>query len=130
MRGAENVVRRHEAGRQEFGAMPPPRSFGIYPKPFTPHPPLVSGGWYQGAGREVVGPGRYPVDRPAGKSAGAALLWTVVFGPLGLCYFSVAGGLVAAAVAAAIVIAAGSAVLLAVIWPVSMVLALVAVPWH
>lgn len=64
--------------------------------------------------------------RQAQKSMAAALLWTLGFGPLGLCYLSGAGGLVAAAVAA-VVFLAGGAPTLAIIWPVAMVLAFLAV---
>lgn len=104
-----------------------PKAFGRRPAAFAPHPPLVSGGWYQGADHEVTGPGRYPVPRPADKSAKTALRLTVVFGPLGLCYLSTVGGLVAA-VAAVVAIAIGGAVMVAVIWPVAMALSLLALP--
>ncbi|GAA4533410.1 hypothetical protein [Amycolatopsis samaneae] len=126
MRSAEDVLRRPVGGNRG----PVPQSSARWPSAFEPHPPLVSGGWYQCADQEVTGPGRYPVDRPVGRSAGAALFWTTLLGPLGLCYFSFAGGLVAAVLAAAIVVATGSVVLLAVIWPVCMALALLGVPWN
>jgi hypothetical protein len=87
----------------------------------------MSGGWYQGDDHEVVGPGRYPVPRPPAKSVKAALLWTFFLGPLGLCYVSPIGGLIATAVSVT-AITFGGASLTAVIWPVVMVLSLAALP--
>lgn len=124
MRSAENVLWRLE-DRRHLPAGPTlqaPKSFSRKPPVFAPHPPLVSGGWYSGADQEVVGPGRYPVPRPTGKTAGAALLWALLFGPLGLCYLSPAAGILAAAATAAMLALSGSAVALAVIWPVVMLL--------
>ncbi len=124
MRSAETVLgrladRRHSvAGR----TMHTPKSFSTKPVVFAPHPPLVSGGWYNGSDQEIVGPGRYPVPRPKDKTAGSALLWTFFFGPLGLCYLSVNAGVAAAALTAAALILSGSAIALAVIWPVVMLL--------
>lgn len=127
MRGAESVL--GPDGRRGAPALPAaPKSFGVNPVIFAPHPPLVSGGWYQGDDREVAGPGRYPVPRPPEKSVVAALLWTTACGPLGLCYRSAAGGLIVAAVAVGVVIVAGTAAALAVLWPVSMVLSILAWP--
>jgi hypothetical protein len=103
----------------------PPKSFSITPVAVAPCPPLVSGGWYNGADHEVVGPGRYPVPRPTDKTAGAALMWTFFFGPLGLCYRSTTAGTWATAVTAGMLVAFGSAVVLAVIWPLAMLLSLV-----
>ncbi|HJP74438.1 MAG TPA: hypothetical protein VJ914_09220 [Pseudonocardiaceae bacterium] len=103
-----------------------PRSTAVRPATSAPHPPLVSGGWYQGVDQEVPGPGRYPMARPARKSMAAALLWTLFLGPLGLCYLSAASGLVAAA-ATAVVFLAGGALTLAIIWPIAMILAFLAV---
>jgi hypothetical protein len=63
------------------------------PKAFPPHPPLLSGGWYRGVSfAEVLGPGRYPPDEPAGRPVGTALALGLLGGPLGLCYTSLAGG--------------------------------------
>jgi hypothetical protein len=98
------------------------RSFLAKPTIAVLHPPLVSGGWYEGAEQEVSGPGRYPIARPVRKSMVAALVWTLCLGPLGLCYLSVAAGLVAAAVAA-VVFLAGGFLTLAVMWPAAIVLA-------
>jgi hypothetical protein len=101
--------------------LPMPESFSEKPVAVVPYPPLVSGGWYQGADDEVAGPGWYRVPRPADRSARTALFWTAVLGPLGLCYLSAVRGLIATAVSAAVVIVAGSVLPLAVIWPVVMV---------
>jgi hypothetical protein len=103
-----------------------PGSFSAEPTTSAPYPPLVSGGWYQGVEQEVAGPGRYPMARPAEKSAVAAVLWVLFFGPLGLCYLSVAGGLIAAA-ATVVVIMAGGGLTLAIIWPIAIVSAVLAV---
>ncbi|QWF80431.1 hypothetical protein [Amycolatopsis sp. CA-230715] len=127
MRGAESVLGSASGCRAPAGPAAP-QAFGVRPKIFAPHPPLVSGGWYQCDDREVAGPGRYPVPRPPERSALAALLWTTACGPLGLCYLSVAGGLIAAAVSVGVVIVAGTAAAVAVLWPVSMVLSLLV--WH
>lgn len=129
MRGAElSPESREDRHRPPIGfTSRPPTSFPPKPVVFAPHPPLKSGGWYQGAEQEVDGPGRYPMARPVQKSRRAALLWTLFFGPLGLSYVSVACGLIAAAVAA-VVILAGGILTLAIIWPVAMVLAVLAVP--
>jgi hypothetical protein len=124
MRSAETVLgrladRRHsESGR----TMHTPKSFSTKPVAFAPHPPLVSGGWYNGSDQEIAGPGRYPVPRPKDKTAGSALLWTFFFGPLGLCYLSVNAGVAATALTAAALILSGSAIALAVIWPIVMLL--------
>jgi len=100
-----------------------PKAFGRRPASFAPHPPLMSGGWYQSTDHEVVGPGRYAVPRPPAKSAKTALRWALFSGPLGLFYVSPVGGLIATAVSVA-AITLGGASLLAVIWPVVMVLSL------
>ncbi len=126
MRSAENVLRRPENQVPDPGT---PKSFGRRPVFFAPHPALVSGGWYQGDDHEVPGPGRYAVPRPPAKSAKAALLWILFAGPLGLCYVSPVGGLIAAAVSV-MAITAGGGWLAAVLWPVAMVLALIALPGH
>jgi hypothetical protein len=57
---------------------------GEVPAVFPPHPPLVSG------------PGRYPMESKADRFVGAALAVSAVLGPVGLCFVSVAAGLVAA----------------------------------
>ncbi|GAA1966587.1 hypothetical protein [Amycolatopsis minnesotensis] len=126
MRGAKSVLEPADRHQTAPTPAPTPESFGVKPKIFAPHPPLVSGGWYQCDDREVAGPGRYPVPRPPDRSAVTALLWATACGPLGLCYLSAAGGLIAAAVAAGVVVVAGTAAALAAIWPVSMVLSLLA----
>ncbi|ANN20099.1 hypothetical protein SD37_33860 [Amycolatopsis orientalis] len=129
MRSAESVMGPpKEHGRPHAGSDPlTPKAFGRRPAFFAPHPPLMSGGWYQGADHEVVGPGRYPVPRPPAKSVKAALLWTLFLGPLGFCYVSPIGGLVATAVSVTAITFGGASVL-AVIWPVVMVLSLAALP--
>jgi hypothetical protein len=84
-------------------------ALGAIPAAIPPHPPLVSGGWYRSlAQREVLGPGRYPVDRPARRSAGAALMLTFVFGPVGLCYVSPVAGLIATMATATMLILSGA----------------------
>lgn len=124
MRSAEIVLGRLE-DRRHLPASPTlqaPKSFSTKPVVFAPHPPLVSGGWYNGADQEIVGPGRYPVQRPADKTAGAALLWTLLLGPLGLCYLSTGAGLGVTALTAGVLVLSGSAVALAIVWPVVMLL--------
>lgn len=90
-----------------------PESFSTMPPTYDPYPAMVAG------------PGRYPMSRPAGKSAGAALVSTFFLGPLGLCYLSVSTGLAATALTVGLLIASGNAVVLAVVWPVAMLLALI-----
>lgn len=125
MRSAENVLWRLEDRRRPASpTLQAPKSFSRKPAVFAPHPPLVSGGWYNTADQEVVGPGRYPVPRRTAKTAGAALLWTSFLGPLGLCYLSTVAGLAATTLTAATLILSGNAVVLAVIWPVAMLLSL------
>ncbi|RSN42930.1 hypothetical protein DMC64_25935 [Amycolatopsis sp. WAC 04197] len=127
MHSAESVMGRPKDHRRlPVGQNPrTPKAFGRRPAFFAPHPPLMSGGWYQGDDHEVVGPGRYPVPRPPAKSAKAALLWALFLGPLGLCYVSPVGGLIATAVSIT-AITFGGAALVAVIWPVVVVLSLAA----
>ncbi|MFI9452309.1 hypothetical protein [Amycolatopsis sp. NPDC052450] len=126
MRSAESVMGRPKDHRHLPAEENPrtPKAFGRRPAFFAPHPPLMSGGWYQGADHEVLGPGRYPVPRPTAKSVKAALLWALFLGPLGFCYLSPVGGLIATAVSVT-AITFGGAPLVAVIWPVVMVLSLV-----
>jgi len=128
MRSAVNVLWRVEDRRRVAVTPTPlaPKSFSHTPVLFVPHPPLVSGGWYRGAGQEVAGPGRYPVARPADKTAGAALLWTFFFGPLGLGYLSTTAGVLATALSAGVLVIAGSTLTLAVIWPLVMIVSVVA----
>jgi hypothetical protein len=95
------------------------KSGGVVPDAIPPHPPLLSGGWYRGF-MEVLGPGRYPLDRPAERSVGAAMALSLVGGPLGVFYVSVLGGLVCLALAAVGTIVFGYKALL-VVWPVSMI---------
>ncbi len=129
MRSAGSVMEPRKDHRHVAAGPNPrtPKAFGRRPTAFVPHPPLISGGWYQRTDHEVDGPGRCPVRRPVEKSAKVALRLTLVFGPLGLCYLSTVGGLAAAAVGAA-TIAFGGVAMVAVIWPVAMVLALLALP--
>ncbi|MFD5093595.1 hypothetical protein ACFWMR_23535 [Amycolatopsis thailandensis] len=125
MRSAESVMGRPRDHRHSPAEENPrtPKAFGRRPASFAPHPPLVSGGWYQGADHEVLGPGRYPVPRPPAKSMKTALLWVLFSGPLGLFYVSPVGGLIATAVSVT-VITLGGASLAVVIWPIVMVLSL------
>ncbi|WP_410652985.1 hypothetical protein [Amycolatopsis sp. cmx-4-54] len=127
MRSAESVMKRPKDHRREPAVPNPrtPRAFGRRPAFFAPHPPLMSGGWYQGEDHEVVGPGRYPVPRPPAKSVKAALSWVLFLGPLGFCYVSPVGGLIATAVSVT-AITFGGAASMAVIWPVVMLLAVAA----
>jgi hypothetical protein len=98
-------------------------SSGSVPAMFPPHPPLVSGGWYHGMSvEEVLGPGRYPVETQTDKSVGSALALTLLLGPAGLCYVSLAGGLVCFTLTAVALILFGPAPLL-IAWPLSMVAA-------
>ncbi|MFL6144608.1 MAG: hypothetical protein ACJ72N_22435 [Labedaea sp.] len=98
-------------------------SSGSVPYAIPPHAPLVSGGWYRGMSMvEVLGPGRYPVDVPGDKSVGLALALTLIFGPAGVCYVSVAGGLICLALTVVAVFLIGPAPLL-VAWPLAMVCA-------
>ena len=96
-----------------------PTSHASTPRAFPPHPPLQSGGWYHGATAEAPGPGRPPVVPPTAKSTGLASLLSVLFGPLGLCYLSSSGGLVATVGTVAVLGYFGSFLPLLLIWPVS-----------
>jgi hypothetical protein len=94
---------------------------GSIPRAIPPHPPLLSGGWYQGVSmEEVLGPGRYPLHVPADKSVGTALAVTLMFGPAGLCYVSVRGGLICTALTILATVLLGLPVLL-IAWPLAMV---------
>ena len=106
-----------------------PRSYVTTPPAFPPHPPLQSGGWYRGSLAELPGPGRPPVVvPPARKSTGVAVLLTVLFGPLGLCYLSGTGGLVATVVVVAALGLSGMGFLpLLLLWPLCVVVAACAV---
>lgn len=94
------------------------------PRAIPPHPPLVSGGWYRSlVRREVLGPGRYPVEAPpADKSVGAAVVLAAVGGPLGICYCSVTAGVIATGIAAMALVGFGFGALV-VIWPLAIVAA-------
>jgi hypothetical protein len=121
MRNAENIRWRVEDRRYLVTpTLHAPKSFSSKPRAFAPHPPLVSGGWYSGTAREVAGPGRYPVHRPTDKSAGAALLLTFLFGPLGLLYLSANAGVIVTALTVVLLAVSGSPLVLAVIWPIVM----------
>jgi hypothetical protein len=101
-----------------------PKSQATTPAAFPPHPPLQSGGWYHGSAAEAPGPGRPPVVVPAKKSLGLAVLFTVLFGPLGLCYLSVNYGLVATVLAVGILGYAGMGFLpVLFIWPMTVAVA-------
>jgi len=63
------------------------------------------------------------VAPPARKSTGVAVLLTVLFGPLGLCYLSTTGGLVAAVVVIAVLGFAGSFLPLLLLWPLCVAVA-------
>ncbi len=96
------------------------RSYAAIPAAIPPHPPLTSGGWYRGETGEAAGPGRIPVVEQRPKSAGLAVVLSVLLGPIGLCYVSVNIGLVATAVTAGILLVAGAGFLpLLVIWPLA-----------
>jgi hypothetical protein len=71
---------------------------------------------------EVLGPGRHPLAEPADKSVGAALAFTLLFGPLGLSYVSVVGGMICTVLAVLAVVLYGFAALL-IAWPITMVCA-------
>jgi hypothetical protein len=97
-----------------------PRHQATKPAVFPPHPPLQSGGWYRGSVLEAPGPGRPPVVTRQEKSVGLAVLLTVLFGPLGLCYLSVGGGLVATVVVVAVLGQVSAGFLpLVVLWPLT-----------
>lgn len=126
MRNAENIRWRVEDRRYLVTpTLHAPKSFSSQPRAFAPHPPLVSGGWYSGTVREDAGPGRYPVHHPTDKSAGAALLWTLLLGPLGLCYLSTSAGTIVTALTVVLLAVSGNPLVLAVIWPTVMVASLV-----
>jgi hypothetical protein len=96
-----------------------PRSHASTPTAFPPHPPLQSGGWYRGSTVEAPGPGRPPVVPPAKKSAGLAVVLSVLFGPLGLCYLSTTGGLVATVFTVGVLGYSGSFLPLVLLWPLA-----------
>lgn len=127
MRSAENVLWRVEDRRRPSATPTPwaPKSFSRTPAVFAPHPPLASGGWYSGTGQETAGAGRVPLGAPADRSAVAALLLTLLFGPLGLGYLSRAAGVLAGAASVGLLVVAGVGAL-AVLWPLAMVVSVVA----
>lgn len=123
----------HGQPSSSWPAQPPtwpvPQSTPVPPStwPQTPHPPSPTG--YQanfGTGTTpqpptYANPGRPPSD----KSVGAALLLTFLFGPLGVFYSSIIGGLILSALFIVVIaIAVGTLgiglVLLVVLWPISM----------
>ena len=96
------------------------RSNAAVPQAIPPHPALTSGGWYHGERGEPAGPGRIPVTAETPKSPLVALVLSILFGPVGLCYVSVNAGLVATALTAVILLVAGAGFLpLLVIWPLA-----------
>jgi hypothetical protein len=123
MRSAEIILGRFEDRRHltPVATLVTPQSVSQTPVVYLPHPSRHPDGWYHGPDQAVRG---YAAHRSADKTAGAALLWTLLLGPLGLCYLSTGAGLAATGLTAAIVILSGSAVALAVIWPVAMLLSL------
>lgn len=101
-----------------------PKSNASVPVVFPPHPPLQSGGWYRGTAVEAPGPGRPPVVTRPRKSTGLAVLLSVLFGPLGLCYLSVNGGLLATVVTVGVLAYAEAGFLpLVVLWPLAVAVA-------
>jgi hypothetical protein len=100
-----------------------PRSHATKPAAFPPHPALQSGGWYQASPLEAPGPGRPPVIPTTKKYAGLAVLLSVLFGPLGLCYLSMTGGLVATVFTVGVLGYSGSFLPLIVLWPVAVAVA-------
>jgi hypothetical protein len=56
---------------------------------------------------------------PATKSAGLAVVLSVLFGPLGLCYLSTTGGLVATVLTVAVLGYSGSFLPLLLLWPLA-----------
>lgn len=102
-----------------------PRSHARTPVVVPPHPPLQSGGWYHRTVVEMPGPGRPPVTvPPARKSMGLAILLSALFGPLGLWYLSVTGGLVSTVVTIAVLGFAGVGFApLLFLWPLAVVAA-------
>lgn len=96
---------------------------GGTPAAIPPHPPLVSGGWYRSlVRREVLGPGRYPLEAPVDRSVGAAVALSALSGPLGICYSSITAGMIAIGVTAVALILFGFVSLL-VIWPLAIAVA-------
>lgn len=101
-----------------------PRSQASKPDVFPPHPPLQSGGWYRGVVVEASGPGRPPVVPPVRKTTWAAVVLAVLFGPLGLCYASAKGGLLATVLTVAVLGYAEAGFLpLILIWPLAVAVA-------
>lgn len=105
-----------------------PTSHAAAPAAFPPHPPLQSGGWYRASIIEAPGPGRPPVVTHTEKSPWLAVVLSVLFGPLGLCYLSAGAGLTATALAAVVVGAVGPPALL-LLWPLSVAAAVWRALW-
>lgn len=100
-----------------------PRSQASKPVVFPPHPPLQSGGWYRGTVVELSGPGRPPVVVPE-KRVWVAVVLAALFGPLGLCYGSVKGGLLATVLTVAVLGYAEMGFLpLLLLWPLAVAVA-------
>jgi hypothetical protein len=102
--------------RTMTGASWVPRSHAATPASFPPHPPLQSGGWYRATTVEAPGPGRPPVVTHAKRSARLAVVLSVLFGPLGLCYLSARVGLAATGLTVLLVGYAGF-LWLPLLWP-------------
>ena len=123
------VTGRHRKNGPE--RRPAPKDFsGSTPAAIPPHPPLVSGGWYRSlVRREVLGPGRYPLEAPVDRSVGAAVALSAVIGPLGICYSSVTVGMIAIGVTAVALVLFGIVALL-VVWPVAIAVAGLSARWR
>jgi hypothetical protein len=75
--------------------------------------------WDQLSVEEVLGPGRRPVGEPRDRSVAAALVATLGFGPVGLCYVSGVGAMISTGLTVLAVFLFGPATL-GIAWPLSM----------
>ncbi|MGB3444588.1 MAG: hypothetical protein WBA97_38095 [Actinophytocola sp.] len=101
-----------------------PASQASKPDVVPPHPPLQSGGWYRGTVIEMPGPGRPPVLVAQEKVTWVAVVLAVLFGPLGLCYASAKGGLLATVLTVAVLGYAEAGFLpLVLLWPLAVAVA-------
>lgn len=126
MRSAEIILGRLEDRRHlaPVVTLSTPRSVSQTPAVYLPYPSRHPDGWYHGPDQAVRGSGGSARRAPARKSATTALFWTLVLGPLGLSYLSTGAGIAATALTVGVLLLSGSAVALAVIWPVAMLLSL------